>query len=61
MLAILLWLKALCEYLGGSTDQPPLGFPLSTHSVWWGLWWALLLCVLTFFCGQTTKFIYIDF
>jgi hypothetical protein len=60
--------KGACEVLGGSHDQLPasvseripLGllrwFPLLR-----GLWWALLIGAVLLFCGQTSKFIYIDF
>lgn len=54
-------LKQWLEYLGGAADQPPDGFKLSFESLWWGLWWGLLGCGIMFFCGQTSKFIYIDF
>ncbi|WP_439625381.1 hypothetical protein [Gemmata sp.] len=55
------WLKHLCEYLGGERDEPPLGVPLPLWSPIWGLWWGTLLCVAFLFCGQASKFIYIDF
>lgn len=54
-------LKQLLDYLGGSADQPPAGLELSLGSLWWGLWWGFLVCGIMFFCGQTSKFIYIDF
>ena len=54
-------LKAIFEYLGGYGDQPPEGFALPLNSWLWGVVWALLLCVIAVFCGQTSKFIYIDF
>lgn len=56
-----LWLKRLCEYLGGESDEPPAGFPVGLRSPLWGLWWGLLSCAIAAFCGQTSKFIYIDF
>jgi hypothetical protein len=55
-------MKNLLEYLGGSSDEPPPSLhwlPLS--SALWGLWWGLLLSLIVFFCGQASKFIYIDF
>lgn len=56
-----LWLKRLCEYLGGEADEPPAGFPLPLRSPLWGLWWGLLAGAIAAFCGQSSKFIYIDF
>ncbi len=56
-----LWLKHACEYLGGAQDDPPSGFPIGLWSPLWGLWWGLLMCVIIAFCGQSSKFIYIDF
>jgi hypothetical protein len=55
------WLKHLLEYLGGELDTPPPGFPIGLNSVWWGIWWGLLACAIAICCGQTSKFIYIDF
>jgi len=57
----LIWLKTLLEYLGGSTDAPPAKVKLPLSSLWWGFWWGVLACVIALFCGQTSKFIYIDF
>ena len=57
----ILWLKHLFEYLGGEKDNPPLGFPINTYSVFWGFWWGILSIVILMFCGQSSKFIYIDF
>lgn len=53
-------LKALLEYLGGSSDEAPR-FAWRLHSPLWGIWWGLLLYLVIFFCGQSSKFIYIDF
>jgi hypothetical protein len=54
--------KLLCEYLEGALDEPPPGFTRWLASpLWRGLWWALLAGVILLFCGQTSKFIYIDF
>lgn len=53
--------KTLLEYLGGERDAPPDGVRLSTGSVLWGVWWTLLLAIVIVFCGQSSKFIYIDF
>lgn len=55
------WIKQACQYLGGEQDEPPAGFPIAQRSVWWGLWWGLLACAIFVFCGQSSKFIYIDF
>jgi hypothetical protein len=55
------WIKHLLEYLGGELDTPPPGIKLPLDAYWWGLWWGLLLVVILFFCGQSSKFIYIDF
>ena len=54
------WLKMFCEHLGGCSEQPPPGgVPLAW---WWrGLWWGLLIGAILMFCGQSSKFIYIDF
>jgi len=65
------WFMTVCEYLGGSRDELP-GAPggqagkhagtTSQSMPWWlGLWWGLLLGAILLFCGQTSKFIYIDF
>ena len=59
----------LCEWLGGSRDEFPLDSqglhrPLVKllNSPWVrGLWWGLLAGAILLFCGQTSKFIYIDF
>lgn len=55
------WFIEICEYLGGERDEPPAGFPLSLRSLLWGLWWGGLGAVIAVFCGQSSKFIYIDF
>ena len=54
-------LKKWLEYLGGASDDPPPGFPVRTAWLWRGLWWGLLLCAIATFCGQTSRFLYIDF
>ena len=53
--------KMLCEYLEGCRDEPPPGLEALASSWSRGLWWALLAGLILFFCGQTSKFIYIDF
>ncbi len=55
------WLKHASEYLGGERDSPPARFPLPPGSLLWGLWWAGLTGLIILFCGQSSKFIYIDF
>ena len=56
------WLKWFCEYLGGSRDEAPAGLAWHAGNRWWrGLWWGLLAAGILLFCGQTSKFIYIDF
>jgi hypothetical protein len=55
------WLKHAAEYVGGERDEPPPGLQLPLGSPVWGLWWGVLALVIAAFCGQSTKFIYIDF
>ena len=69
------WLKCSLEYLGGSREGPPprelwaegeegRGSSEGRRfiaSFARGLWWALLAAAIILFCGQTSKFIYIDF
>lgn len=57
-----LWLKSFLEHLGGSNDELPTGLSMFT-AAWWlrGLWWGLLIGAILLFCGQSSKFIYIDF
>ena len=56
------WMKQILEYLGGERDKPPLGFPILLSIWWfWGLWWGALSVLIFLFCGQSSKFIYIDF
>jgi hypothetical protein len=50
------------EYLGGSRDSPPAGIGAAmVHPLFWGVWWGALLLLIYVFCGQSSKFIYIDF
>ncbi len=54
-------LKEAADYLMGRSDSPTVrGLP-ATASIFWGLWWGVLLAVALVFCGQSSKFIYIDF
>ena len=51
------------EILGGSRDRDAAldGKPVR-YSPWLrGVWWGLLVGGIILFCGQTSKFIYIDF
>ena len=55
-------LKTLCDFLGGSSELPPVALNRFSSLWWWrGLWWGLLATIILIFCGQTSKFIYIDF
>jgi hypothetical protein len=60
-MAYLNWLKHLAEYVGGVLDEPPPGLRLRLGSPFWGLWWGVLALLIALFCGQSSKFIYIDF
>jgi hypothetical protein len=52
-------LKHFFDYIGGSEEELPIGIKLP---LWWrGLWWGILAGLILLFCGQTSKFIYIDF
>ena len=54
-------LKRLLEHLNGCSDWWHED-RRSTLPGWvWGLWWSLLLAVIALTCGQSSKFIYIDF
>ena len=61
--SLLTWLKNFFDYLGRklSREEPPPGAACLTSSLWLGLWWGLLIGLILLFCGQTSKFIYIDF
>jgi len=62
-------LMTVCEWLGGSRDDLPAEMPMARwrlvkwlNSPWGrGLWWGFLAGAILLFCGQTSKFIYIDF
>jgi len=60
-MTILTWLRSWLEFLGGSTDHAPAGFPATGNPLLWGVWWGVLSLVIYVFCGQSSKFIYIDF
>ena len=53
--------KSVFDYLGGSREEPPGGVPFLASPLWLGLWWGLMIGLILLFCGQTSKFIYIDF
>jgi hypothetical protein len=55
------YLMAFCEFIGGSRDVEPDGKPRRYWPWVRGLWWGLLAGGIILFCGQTSKFIYIDF
>ena len=55
------WVQELAEYVGGERDAPPAGVPVGPSSWLWGLWWGLLIAVIAATCGQSSRFIYIDF
>ena len=61
LMRLLNWLKHTLEYLGGERDSPSGGFHLSPGSPLWGLLWGVLTALILLFCGQSSKFIYIDF
>jgi hypothetical protein len=54
-------IKIILDYIGGCTEQPPEKVAAWLSPWLWGLWWAFLAMLVIFFCGQTSKFIYIDF
>jgi hypothetical protein len=47
--------------LGGSRDEAPARFPRAPKVLFWGIWWGALAIAIYVFCGQSSKFIYIDF
>ena len=61
MTSLLKGITETLDYFGGATEKPPqwLGRELPGWS--WGLWWSFLLILIVLFCGQSSKFIYIDF
>ena len=64
-------LRDINDYFNGSTDgvsksteeRLPVWFLrlISLNSLLWPLWWGILLGIILLFCGQSSKFIYIDF
>jgi hypothetical protein len=59
--AVLSWIKNFFDYLSASREEPPPGASFLASPIWLGLWWALMIGLILLFCGQTSKFIYIDF
>jgi hypothetical protein len=59
--AFLSWFKHVFDYLGGSREEPPPGMRYLASPLWIGIWWGLMIGLILLFCGQTSKFIYIDF
>jgi hypothetical protein len=57
----LAWIKHFFDYLGASREEPPPGAGFLASPLWLGIWWGLLIGLILLFCGQTSKFIYIDF
>jgi len=55
------WIKNFFDYLGASREEPPPGAKFLTSPLWLGIWWGVLIGLILLFCGQTSKFIYIDF
>jgi hypothetical protein len=53
--------KSICEFLQGSNECAPSPFRNLPAPVLRGIWWGLLAGAILLFCGQTSKFIYIDF
>jgi hypothetical protein len=58
---VLEWTTQMLEFLGGSRDEAPAGFGALPNAVLWGIWWGVLALAIYVFCGQSSKFIYIDF
>jgi hypothetical protein len=59
--AALAWIKHFFDYLGASREEPPPGAGFLASPIWLGIWWGLMIGLILLFCGQTSKFIYIDF
>ena len=54
-------IQSVLEFLGGSLEEPPPRFRKLASPIILGLWWGILAGAILLFCGQTSKFIYIDF
>jgi len=59
--ATLAWIKHFFDYLGASREEPPPGAGFLASPIWLGIWWGLMIGLILLFCGQTSKFIYMDF
>jgi len=58
---ILQTIREWLEYLGGQRDAEPAGFPGEQGWILRGLWWGGMLVLIAIFCGQGSRFLYIDF
>jgi len=59
---VLTEIKSALQYIGGVEEELPAALPAwLQRSLFWGCWWAFLILLILVFCGQTSKFIYIDF
>lgn len=54
-------LRANFEYLGGERDDAPSLRPGRSRLLLRCAVWIFAIAVIYFFCGQSSKFIYIDF
>ena len=55
-------IKSTIEYLSGQVEDNPFSEKVfALDSNWWGVWWGFLIYLIIIFCGQSSKFIYIDF
>ncbi len=56
------YFRELLEYIAGERDLPPQGTPRFFSSVLGrSLTWVIFLALIYTFCGQSSKFLYIDF
>jgi hypothetical protein len=51
------WLEAV----GGAAPWPSFGASPQAAALIRGVWWLILLLLVTAFAGRATKFIYVDF
>jgi hypothetical protein len=58
---MLLGFRNFVEYLAGQCDDVPPSLANVPPWIYRSLVWMLALLLIYFFCGQSTKFIYIDF
>jgi hypothetical protein len=58
---MLLGLRTTLEFLAGESDLMPSFLARVPAWVYRSLVWILSLTLIYIFCGQTTRFIYIDF